>query len=93
MPTCSETERRGTRATGASDSIINVLNGISKLYPNHNWKEDEMVFPMADRLFSPEEKKVLLMEFEEVEANPGRDVYCKYISFAEKLNNLSLPLN
>lgn len=79
--------------TGASGGIINALNGIAKLYPNHIWKEDVMVFPMADRLFSPEKKKELLMEFEEVEANLGHDVHCQFISFAEKLNDLSLPVN
>jgi hemerythrin-like domain-containing protein len=75
--------------TGASDGILIALNGIAKLYPNHIWKEDVMVFPMADRLFSPEKKKELLLEFREVKANLGHDVHCKFISFAEKLNDLS----
>jgi hemerythrin-like domain-containing protein len=76
----------------SSGGIINALNGIAKLYPNHIWKEDEMVFPIAERLFSPETNKKLLMEFEGVEAKLGRDVHSKLISFAEKLNDLILPL-
>lgn len=43
------------------------------LYTNHIWKEDEMVFPMVDRLFSAEERKTLFERFETAEAEIGAD--------------------
>ena len=73
---------------GSADGITTALNGITKLYRNHIWKEDAMVFPMADRLFSPEKRQAMLKAFEEVEAKTGHDIHSKYVSFAEKLDDL-----
>ena len=73
---------------GATEGITTALSGIAKLYPNHIWKEDAMVFPMAERLFSPERRKEPFDAFEEVEAKTDQDAYSKFVSFAEGLNDL-----
>jgi len=74
--------------TGDATGITNALAGIGKLYPNHIWKEDAMVFPMVGRLFSPERRKQLLKAFEEVEAKMGHDVHRKFVSFAEEISDV-----
>lgn len=68
--------------------ITDALGGIVKLYPNHIWKEDAMVFPMADRLFTPEKRKELVKAFEEIDATTGHKVLGKFVSFAEEISDL-----
>ena len=36
----------------AADVLMAVISNIGHLYSSHIWKEDNMVFPMVDRLFS-----------------------------------------
>ena len=68
--------------------ITNALGGIARLYPSHIWKEDAMVFPMAERLFSPETRKELFEAFEEVEVKTGYDIHQKFAAFAKNISDM-----
>jgi hypothetical protein len=35
------------------------LRDIATLYPNHIWKEDYLLFPLTDKVVSPEERHAL----------------------------------
>lgn len=45
--------------SNAGNAIADAIDGIVKLYPNHIWKEDDMVFPMVERLFSEADRSEL----------------------------------
>lgn len=69
----------------AGGEIAEAIDGIAALYPNHIWKEDDMVFPMAARLLSDEARAELYARFEEVEATNPPDTHERFHRFAERL--------
>jgi hemerythrin-like domain-containing protein len=69
----------------AKDALIRDLRGIVDLYPNHIWKEDFLLFPMAGKVLSTVDLEGLSIEFEKVEENLGKDVHHRLEHFAEEL--------
>lgn len=63
-------------------ALREAIAGTQQLYPNHIWKEDQMVFPMAERLFSAEELAALHARFEQAEVELGQD-HDRYVAFAD----------
>lgn len=57
---------------GAKEGLLETLRGILELYQNHIWKEDAMVFPMADKVLTAADQAELSKQFDEVEGN-GRN--------------------
>jgi hemerythrin-like domain-containing protein len=68
----------------AGAAIADTVTQIDALYTNHIWKEDDMVFPMVDRLFSVEERSALFARFEEAERDIGAD-HEALAAFADRL--------
>jgi len=66
-------------------TIVETIEGIGRLYPNHIWKEDEMVFPLVDRLMPPDSRQRLLARFEEVEARNPPGTHERFHTFAAHL--------
>jgi hemerythrin-like domain-containing protein len=54
-------------------AVIDAVGKIVELYANHIWKEDAMVFPMVERLFSEAERDELYEAFEKAEEEIGAD--------------------
>lgn len=73
-------------AEGAG-KIREAMHGIRELYPNHIWKEDEMVFPMAEKLFTAEELEQIKADFDQVELELGQH-HDAYIAFANEMEGL-----
>jgi hemerythrin-like domain-containing protein len=74
-------------AQGRADAVAamrSAIGGIQQLYPNHIWKEDEMVFPMAERLFSPDELEAIGRQFDQAEESLGQD-HDHYVRFADEM--------
>ena len=73
-------------ADGARDGreIVEIAGKIDALYTNHIWKENEMVFPMAARLFSDTEQDRLYEQFEKAEAEIGANHH-ELAAFAARL--------
>jgi len=69
-----------TEPDRAREIATEAIKGIVKLYPNHIWKEDEMVFPMAEKLFNEGQLSHLKESFERVEEEQGsdHDLYSKF---------------
>jgi hemerythrin-like domain-containing protein len=59
----------------ARESLAKSLRGLINLCPNHMWKEDYLLFPMANRLVSPKQWRDLREKFDAVDAGVGRDTY------------------
>jgi hemerythrin-like domain-containing protein len=75
-----------SNAEGAS-KIREAMRGIRELYPNHIWKEDAMVFPMAERLFTVEELAQMKADFDQVELELGQH-HDALIAFADEMEGL-----
>jgi len=73
--------------TGAVEAIRDAISGIRQLYPNHIWKEDEMVFPLAERLFTDDELEYISAEFEKAESEFGQH-HDQFVAFANEMESL-----
>lgn len=65
--------------------LIQVLQSLVALYPAHIWKENYLLFPMADRILSQSDHKLLLEQFEEAEEVLGTDAQQSFEVLAEDL--------
>jgi len=66
----------------ARQKLLNALNRIIKLYPNHIWKEDFLLFPMTHKVSSPEDLNELGERFNAADDQFGREVIKGYEEFA-----------
>jgi hemerythrin-like domain-containing protein len=81
----------GQDRPGAKDALLETLRGIVDLYQNHIWKEDAMVFPMADKLLTPADQEELSETFAEVDRAIGLDVIARLEHFARRLAASTTP--
>src|ERR1035438_1791982 len=74
---------------GAKKALLETLRGIVDLYHNHIWKEDAMVFPMADKVLTAADQKELTERFAEVDQAVGLDVVARLVTFARSLPTIT----
>ena len=74
---------------GAKEGLLETLRGILDLYQNHIWKEDAMVFPMADKVLTAADQKELIAKFAEVDQAVGLDVVARLVTFARSLPTIT----
>ena len=75
----------GGDAAAARDVILNA-RGYAGLLRQHILKENNVLFPMADRFIPGGEQDALYEKFEQVEhEETGEGVHEKYLAIAEKL--------
>src|ERR1035441_10010877 len=67
---------------GAKKALLETLRGIVDLYHNHIWKEEAMVFPMADKVLTAADQAELSEKFGEVDRSVGLDVVARLETFA-----------
>ena len=66
-----------------------LFRSILDLYQNHIWKEDAMVFPMADKVLTAADQKELTEKFAEVDQAVGLDVVARLVTFARSLPTIT----
>jgi len=69
----------------AREALLESLRGLIGIYPNHMWKEDYLLFPMANRVLSPKQQRDLREKFEAVDAQIGTDAYQRFEQMANRL--------
>jgi hemerythrin-like domain-containing protein len=74
------------RRPGTQVGLVQTLRGIGDLYQNHIWKEDAMVFPMADKILTEADQKELSAKFAEVDKSIGLEVVARMERFAKSLS-------
>ena len=70
--------------SGAGEAVTAAIDGIVKLYPNHIWKEDVMVFPMAGNVLPVEVREKLHEQFMLVNAGLESGFFERHHGFAER---------
>jgi len=84
LATAAETYVRD--GPSSKEPLLESLRGITGLYPDHIWKEDYLLFPMTNKILTPEEQKELYDKFEMVERAIGAGVHHRFEQLAEKLD-------
>jgi len=79
----SETYARTPRA--GREALIGTLRRLIELYPAHIWKEDYLLFPMANKLLDDREQRELLAQFEQHDSEIGVDVHHGFEQLAGRL--------
>ncbi len=70
----------------AVDAVIENARGYAALLRQHIYKEDNILFPLADKVVPPEEHDSIFEGFEHVEhEETGEGVHEKYLALAEAL--------
>lgn len=78
---------KGSR-TGANGELAETLLGYVELLRNHIAKEDNVLFPLADRMLSAQEQGDLAVLFEKVEEEEiGAGVHERYHELAHRLSH------
>ena len=65
--------------------VIDLLQQLVELYPAHIWKEDFLLFPLAQQNLSQTEQQDLKDKFEAVEREVGEDLHAGFEILARKL--------
>ena len=69
--------------------VIDLLQQLAELYPAHIWKEDFLLFPLAQQTLSTTEQQGLQAKFEEVEREVGEDVHAGFEKWPRNWRPLS----
>jgi len=81
----------------AKDDIIANARHYSELLSNHIYKENNILYPMGDRLFTSEDQHYLEKEFERVEKEVGglavHEKYHRWVNELESLFHLEKNTN
>ncbi len=65
--------------------VVVLLRSLVELYPAHIWKEDYLLFPMAQQNLSEAEQEYMADCFEDVEREVGQDVHAAFEMLAKQL--------
>ena len=69
----------------AKEALSETLRGVLALYQNHIWKEDAMVFPMADKVLTAADNKELADKFAGVNRAIGLETIARLETFSRSL--------
>lgn len=70
---------------GAPARVIGLLREMAGFYADHAWNESNLLFPYAARVLTPSDQAELLVQFEIVDREIGKDVVERLVRFGEKL--------
>lgn len=74
-------------ATGGAArlALIKTIHSLLELLPGHIWKENYLLFPLAEKVLTPEEHESLLAGFEQVEFEIGPGIHHGFERLAQGL--------
>lgn len=73
--------------SGAKEKLLKIFHTLVDLYPKHIWREDYLLFPMTDKLLSPDEQDSLRQQFEAAENDFGEDKHLRFEQMAQDIKN------
>ena len=73
----------------ARDALLQTLRGLVDLYQNHIWKEDAMVFPMAEKVLTAADQEELSKDFSSVDRSVGLEAIARMEQFAKGLASIA----
>ncbi len=76
----------GSDARSGQRSLLAVLRELVAFYPGHIWKEDYLLFPLAKKVLSSMDERILSQHFEHIEAALGASVHERFEQFVTELD-------
>ena len=70
----------------AGASLRQILQDLVTLYKKHLWMEDELVFPMAEKLVTEADDQALKKQFADLDRSLGPEVVTRLEAFATNLS-------
>lgn len=67
-------------------TLVQVLQSLVALYPAHIWKEDYLLFPMADKILSESDQEVLFSQFAKAEEDLGTNAHERFERLVNELS-------
>ncbi|HEX8983977.1 MAG TPA: hemerythrin domain-containing protein [Bryobacteraceae bacterium] len=67
---------------GSAEQVSKAMNALVDLYPGHIWKEDHLLFPLAEKVLPPAEQAALNEEFARLDAEIGPDLQRRFEQLA-----------
>lgn len=67
-------------------SLKEALHNLVSFFPGHIWKEDYLLFPMAEKVLSPSDQVMLLQQFDLAELDLGGRINEEFEALAENLS-------
>ena len=67
-------------------TLIEVLQSLVALYPAHIWKEDYLLFPMADKILTESDHELLSRQFEQAGEVLGTNAHQRFNNLADELS-------
>jgi hemerythrin-like domain-containing protein len=77
----------------ALNQVYTNMAGYTELLTNHIAKENNILFRMADNVFSADDQQSLIAEFSDIDAGKGKTTSAEFISRIHALAALYLPTN
>ena len=69
----------------ARNIVIENIRNFTELLSNHIHKENNILYPMGNQIFSPEDQNYLQQEFEQFNQSKGQDVHDRYSQVVQEL--------
>lgn len=54
-------------------TLIETLRALAEIYPDHIWKEDYLLLPMADKVFTSSDQEILAQNLQAIDSRKGRE--------------------
>jgi len=67
-------------------NLKEALHNLVSFFPGHIWKEDYLLFPMAEKVLSPSDQVMLLQQFDLAELDLGGRINEEFEALAENLS-------
>ncbi len=67
-------------------SLITALRELVRFYPEHIWKEDYLLFPLANKVLSSMDERILAQHFEHIESSLGPNVHGRFEQFVKEFD-------
>ncbi len=67
-------------------SLIPALRKLVEFYPDHIWKEDYLLFPLAKKVLSSMDERIVSQHFEQIEDALGTGLHERFEEFVRELD-------
>ncbi len=83
---CDSVEAYACDPLSGRRSLITALRKLIQFYPDHIWKEDYLLFPLAKKVLSSMDERIVSQHFEQIEDALGTGLHERFEEFVAELD-------
>lgn len=89
----SSAVRAYVKSNGAvSGTLIDMLKALAEFFPDHFWKEDSQLLPMAEKVLSEKDKSSLADSLNRIESRKGAEAQCSVEKFSTSIHRWAVKV-